>query len=63
MKPDGTPKSGYVTPDLGPFKCANCVHFDGRSRCDEPHVINDPKVRGHVEPEACCNYYHHRSDR
>jgi hypothetical protein len=54
---DGTQASGYVTPDLGPFECENCIHFDGQSRCNHPQVISDPEVNGQVEAESCCNFF------
>jgi hypothetical protein len=54
---DGTQASGYVTPDLGPFECENCIHFDGQSRCNHPQVISDPEVQGQVDPEGCCNFF------
>lgn len=54
---DGTAATGYATPDLGPFECDNCVHFDGTSRCDNPDVINDPEVQGNVDAEGCCNLF------
>jgi hypothetical protein len=27
QKGDGTEMSGYVSPDMGPFSCSTCVHF------------------------------------
>jgi hypothetical protein len=54
---DGTAASGYVTPDLGPFECANCTKFQEPSTCTDSHVVNDPEVNGQVDPEGCCNYF------
>lgn len=54
---DGTAQSGYVTPDLGPFECDNCIHFDGQSRCNHPQVQSDQEVQGNVDPEGCCNFF------
>ncbi|HEX3156787.1 MAG TPA: hypothetical protein VHV32_19315 [Candidatus Angelobacter sp.] len=54
---DGTAQAGYVTPDLGPFECENCIHFDGQSQCNHPTVQGDPEVQGNVEPEGCCNFF------
>jgi len=56
-KGDGTAQSGYVTPDLGPFECENCMHFTAPTTCDHPEVISDPEVQGQVEAEACCNFF------
>jgi len=55
--PIGTEKAGYATPEHGPFKCANCVHYDGAGRCDHPDVVEDPAVKGEVQPSGCCNYF------
>lgn len=54
---DGTQQSGYVSPDLGPFECGNCTHFDGQGACDHPQVVSDPEVNGQVEAEGCCNFF------
>ena len=54
---DGTAASGYVTPDLGPFECENCQHFNPPGECNHPTVQADPEVQGQVEPEGCCNYF------
>jgi hypothetical protein len=54
---DGTAQSGYVTPDLGPFECENCVHFQPPGQCDHPQVTSDPEVQGKVDPESCCNFF------
>jgi hypothetical protein len=56
-KGDGTQQSGYVTPDLGPFECENCVHFEQPTTCNHPEVVNDPEVQGQVEAEGCCNFF------
>jgi hypothetical protein len=55
---DGTEKSGYVTPDLGPFECENCKHFDEElpKACDHAVVIADAAVQ-RVEAEGCCNFF------
>lgn len=58
QKGDGTAMSGYVTPDLGPFECENCTHFQPSNRCDHPQVIADPEVQGQVDAEGCCNFFH-----
>lgn len=54
---DGTPMSGYVTPDLGPFQCDHCQHFQPPSACNHPKVMNDPQVQGQVSPQGCCNSF------
>ena len=54
---DGTQASGYVTPDLGPFECDNCTHFQAPSSCDNPQVMSDPEVNGQVEAKGCCNLF------
>lgn len=54
---DGTQQSGYVTPDLGPFECDNCVHFQAPSACDHPEVVSDPEVNGQVDAKGCCNFF------
>ena len=54
---DGTAQSGYVTPDLGPCECENCVHFQPPGQCNQPQVVSDPEVNGQVEPEAWCKYF------
>lgn len=56
-KGDGTAQAGYATPDLGPFECENCVHFQPPNQCDHPQVISDPEVQGNVDPEGCCNFF------
>jgi hypothetical protein len=53
----GTAQAGYATPENGPFECGNCVHFDGKSACDNPQVQQDPEVQGQVDPEGCCNLF------
>lgn len=54
---DGTVSSGYVTPDLGPFECENCIHFEAPGSCNHPTVVSDPEVQGNVDPEGCCNFF------
>jgi hypothetical protein len=54
---DGTQQSGYVMPDLGPFECENCTHFEAPNRCNHPEVVADPEVNGNVEAEGCCNFF------
>lgn len=54
---DGTPMSGYATPDKGPFQCDHCQHFQPPSSCDHPQVTNDPQVQGQVAPAGCCNFF------
>lgn len=56
-KGDGTAQSGYATPDLGPFECENCQHFQEPNSCNHPEVQSDPEVNGQVDPEGCCNYF------
>ena len=58
---DGTALSGYAAPELGPFECENCRHFQPENEqfeknCDQPDVIADPEVT-QVEPEGCCNKF------
>lgn len=55
--PIGSKKSGYATPDMGPFQCANCIHFDGKNQCNHPDVVKDPQVKGQVQPGGCCTYF------
>lgn len=57
QKGDGTAASGYVTPDLGPFECDNCVHFQAPTTCDQPQVVSDPEVGGQVDAKGCCNFF------
>jgi hypothetical protein len=54
---DGTQQAGYVTPDLGPFECDNCSHFQAPNACDHPQVVSDPEVNGQVDPKGCCNFF------
>jgi hypothetical protein len=60
----GTKKTGYALPEMGPFKCSNCIHANEDStRCDHPKVETDPDVpqdggKAVIKPEACCNYFH-----
>lgn len=64
----GTKATGYALPEMGPFKCANCVHIDaGGDCCDHPKVVADPDVPTKeedgkkvavVKAESCCNYFH-----
>jgi hypothetical protein len=56
-QPSGTAQSGYVTPDLGPFECENCVHFQPPNQCNQQQVVSDPEVQGQVDPEGCCNFF------
>lgn len=69
----GSPIAGYMPPEDGPFRCSNCEHFsaggataggaapsggdDQPGQCDEPHVIQDPQVRGRVKAGGCCNFF------
>lgn len=41
--------AGYKTPDIGPFICGNCYHFDGESSCQI--------VSGQIDPEGVCNLF------
>lgn len=58
----GTKKTGYALPEMGPFKCGNCIHYaDGK--CDHKEVIDDPDVpkedgKAVVKEDACCNFFH-----
>ena len=60
----GTKATGYALPEMGPFKCANCIHVsESNDRCDHPDVIKDPDVpkengKAVVHAESCCNYFH-----
>lgn len=64
----GTKATGYALPEMGPFKCSNCVHIDkGGDCCDHPKVVADPDVPTKeeegkklavVKPDSCCNYFH-----
>ena len=66
----GTKSTGYALPEMGPFKCANCIHAgDDATRCDHPKVIADEDVpkapdqkKAIVHPEACCNYFHPKDE-
>jgi hypothetical protein len=56
---EGTAQSGYKTPDMGPFECENCIHFqegDGQKNCNQPDVIADPEVT-QVEAEGMCKHF------
>ena len=55
--PDGSAQSGYVTPDLGPFECENCINFQPPNQCNQPQVVSDPEVNGQVDPEGCCDFF------
>lgn len=57
LKGDGSAQSGYAEPQLGPFECHNCVHFQDPGRCNHPQVESDPEVEGMVDPEGCCNFF------
>lgn len=67
-KPIGTKKSGYATPEMGPFLCVNCHHSPSGvgDRCDHPDVMEDPEVpkddegKGIVQPAGCCTYFRRR---
>src|ERR1039458_1194807 len=62
----GTKKTGYASPDMGPFECEHCVHVrDKGTKCIHPDVLADievPKTPDQklaiVDPKACCNYFH-----
>lgn len=41
--------AGYQPPDMGPFHCGGCVHFDTSGACE--------LVDGQIEDEGCCNLY------
>lgn len=41
--------AGYMGPDLGPFVCGRCVHFDGQSSCEI--------VSGQIDPAGLCNLF------
>jgi hypothetical protein len=56
-QPSGSAQSGYATPDLGPFECDNCVHFEAPNRCNQSQVVSDPEVQGNVDAEGCCNLF------
>jgi hypothetical protein len=61
----GTPSSGFVKGEYGPFECGHCSYFDpGKEACNQPRVGQDTQVtdrlkdgRPHVEAEDCCNFY------
>lgn len=58
----GTPEAGYMPPENGPFKCANCKHFHPSvSGCDDDEVIEDlgKNKQGFapVKAEGCCNEF------
>ncbi len=58
--PVGTAGAGYANPDLGPFRCGNCIHFAKKKagrNCDHPKVVSDREVQGRVEADGCCNYF------
>lgn len=43
--------AGYLGPEDGPFKCANCIYFS-------PAAPNTCAiVEGMIDPEGCCNLY------
>ncbi len=39
----------YMGPELGPFSCGGCIHFEDPSSCNI--------VSGVVEADGCCNLY------
>lgn len=53
----GSKLTGYAPPNMGPFSCSNCVHFDGSGSCDNQQVVADPEVNGAVEADGCCNLF------
>lgn len=61
----GTLVSGYSSPNLGPFKCSNCMHRDEGPpwHCEHPmveadaRVKHDSKGRALIEPESCCAFF------
>ena len=43
-------QAGYMGPENAPFKCSNCVHFQGEG--------NDCEVvEGPISAEGCCNEF------
>lgn len=39
----------YMTPDLGPFMCGNCLHYDGQGGCA---IVDGP-----IDPEGMCHIF------
>lgn len=39
----------YKPPEMGPFVCGNCYHFDGQGACNI--------VEGPIDPEGHCNVW------
>ena len=65
----GTDYTGYVGPDMAPFKCGNCTHFlDKLSGCTHPEVLEDNEIPQHtgdlryaeVDKDGCCNEFFSR---
>ena len=47
--------AGYMGPDLGPFACGRCVHFDGQSSCE---IVSGP-----IDPAGLCNLFEPVADQ
>lgn len=43
------PLAVYRGPDMGPFACGNCRHFDGQGGCGI--------VQGAIDPAGLCNLF------
>lgn len=41
--------SGYMGPEMGPFECGNCIHFEVPRSCGI--------VSGDIDPKGHCNNY------
>jgi len=44
----------YMGAEYGPFKCANCIYFEGKGAC---HLVS-----GDIEPDGCCNLFTSKSN-
>ena len=61
---------GYMPPENGPFKCANCRHYQDTAKgsgCNDKEVIADLGAGKNglaaVAPEGCCNEFQPKQKR
>lgn len=64
----GEPGTGYEGPEGGPFECANCEYFNGRS-CGQEDMLRRSKLprdrenRPITDPHGCCEYVDRKENR
>jgi hypothetical protein len=49
------PVSGYMGPEMGPFECEHCHHFEDPGSCNI--------VSGAIDPHGCCNLFEKNDDQ